>query len=87
MQDPDVALYWAPTGLSCWRFVWWRQFPFVMLNVIGTLYWISPRLANSHRLRAVVLYPLPKVLTELVARFTGGGKPLNEDLTALRHSW
>jgi hypothetical protein len=30
--------------------------------------------------------PLPKVLTELVVRLTGGGKPLNEDLTALRHS-
>jgi hypothetical protein len=57
MQDPDVALYWTPKGLSCWGFVWWRQFPFVMLNVMGILYWILPRLANSHRLRVVVLRP------------------------------
>jgi hypothetical protein len=33
-----------------------------------------------------LLYPLPKVMTELVVRLTGGGKPLNEDLTALCHS-
>jgi hypothetical protein len=33
-----------------------------------------------------VLYQLPEVLTELVVRLTGGGKPLNGDLTALRHS-
>jgi hypothetical protein len=32
------------------------------------------------------IYSLPKVLTEMVARLTGGGKPLNEDLTALCHS-
>jgi hypothetical protein len=31
-------------------------------------------------------YLLQKVLTELVVRLTGGGKPLNEELTALRHS-
>jgi hypothetical protein len=32
------------------------------------------------------LNPLPRVLTELVVGLRGGGKPLNEDLTALRHS-
>jgi hypothetical protein len=36
--------------------------------------------------RSELLCPLPKVLTELVVKLTGGGKPLNEDLTALRHS-
>jgi hypothetical protein len=35
---------------------------------------------------AGTLYPLPKVLTELVVKLAGGGEPLNEDLTALRHS-
>jgi hypothetical protein len=35
---------------------------------------------------AVNIYPLPKALTELVVRLTGGGKSLNGDLTALCHS-
>jgi hypothetical protein len=36
--------------------------------------------------RKAHVYPLPKVLSELVVCVTGCGKPLNEDLTALRHS-
>jgi hypothetical protein len=47
---------------------------------------VSALFANPLNARTKRLSPLPKALTELVVRLTGGGKPLNEDLTAKRHS-